>query len=343
MKKIIALVVLAALLVGGYVGLNQYLTRAQRPVSTENTDIIKVEIAEGSNTSQIASKLSEKKLIRDERVFKYVAKKEGMDSKFKAGNYSLSQSMDMREITENLTNGAVEHGDYSFTVPEGYEIRQIADLLSEDGVVDREKFIKLASDTDRYRQEYDFLDAVPEDKGLEGYLYPDTYMIDKSSDNIEEFIIKMMLKNFDRYYTEEHVKRAEELGLNTNEVITLASIVEREARVESERPLVSAVFHNRINDGMSLQSCATVQYILEERKPVLSYEDTKIESPYNTYKYAGLPPAPIASPGVASIEAALNPDDVDYMYFVAKEDGSGSHVFSKTYQEHIDAQNNNQN
>lgn len=341
MKKLVAFLTVIVIGVGGYFGFDYYIANAEKPVNVKNNSEITVDIPEGSSTDKIATVLSEKNLIKDKNVFKYSAKRKGMDSKFKAGSYKLRQNMNMNEISSSITKGAIKLGDYGFTVPEGYEIRQIADILSKDSIVNRERFLELTSNADNFKEKYAFLASVPAGKGLEGYLYPDTYRIDKTSENREELIIEMMLDNFEKHYTEELNAKAAALGLDTNQAITLASIVEREAQAENERSLVSAVFHNRIKEGMGLQSCATVQYILEERKPVLSYEDTKIDSPYNTYIHPGLPPAPIASPGIESLIAALNPEDVDYMYFVAK--GDGSHAFSTTYEEHLNAQNNDQN
>lgn len=339
MKKIVPVFAAIVILAGGYLGLRGYVSKVQEPVDSAATEVIEVEIPSGYATPQIASLLEKRGLIADEKIFRLVSRLENKDSGFKAGIYSLSKSMNMEEILASLTEGGMDIGVEVFTVPEGYEIRQIADLLSERGLVDRETFVGLAENASSYKDEYSFLDAVPEGGGLEGYLYPSTYQINEKEGNREEVIIEMMLENFGKVYTEELKAKADSLGLDTNEAITLASIIEREAQVESERKTISAVFHNRIADGMNLQSCATVQYILEERKPNLSYEDIAIESPYNTYINSGLPPAPIASPGKASIEAALDPEDVEYLFFVAK--GDGSHTFSMTYEEHLEAQNKN--
>ena len=141
-----------------------------------------------------------------------------------------------------------------------------------------------------------------------------------------------MLERFDEVFKEEYYDRADELGMTIDEIVILASVVEREARVESDRPIISGVFHNRLDQGWKLESCATIQYILGERKPRLLYSDLEIESPYNTYMYSGLPVGPIASFGEASLKATLYPEETDYMFFVAKDDGS--HVFSRTLEEH---------
>lgn len=341
MKKTVVVFIVAGALVAGYFGFKGYVSQAKGPVDPSSDKVVEVEIPSGYATPQIASLLSEKGLISDEKVFRLVSRVEGKDSGFKAGVYSLSKSMSLEEILSSLTEGGMDIGVETFTVPEGYEVRQIADLLSEKSLVDREKFVSLTRDASAYKESYSFLDSVPAGMGLEGYLYPSTYQVSEQEENKEEAIVKMMLDEFGSVYTKELEAKAESLGLDTNEAITLASIVEREAQVESERKTISAVFHNRIREQMNLQSCATVQYILEERKPNLSYDDIAIESPYNTYIHAGLPPAPIASPGKASIEAALDPEKVDYLFFVAK--GDGSHTFSMTYEEHLKAQNKNQN
>ena len=224
-----------------------------------------------------------------------------------------------------------------FTIPEGYKLEQIVEKLSSLEVVSIEE-IEAALAAEKYQ--YAFISQIPErEKKLEGYLFPDTYEIYK--DAAAGAIVKKMLDRFDDIFTEEYRNRAKELGMTIDQVVTLASIIEREAKLDDERATVSAVFHNRLKKNMMLESCATVQYLFKEQKEVLSYNDLKIESPYNTYINTGLPPGPIASPGRKSIEAALYPENVDYLFFFARDDGS--HIFTKTYSEHINAQNNLKN
>jgi UPF0755 protein len=216
-----------------------------------------------------------------------------------------------------------------FTIPEGYDIARTIDVLESKGLINRETFLKEIAEG---QFDYWFLEDAPEGENrLEGYLYPETYEIFTNATEYD--IINKMLSQFGKLFTEEDYQRAQELGMTINQVITLASIIEREAVVSVDRPIISGVFYNRLKIGMPLQSCATVQYILGEQKPVLSTADTQIESPYNTYIISGLPPAPICSPGIESINAALWPTETDYLYFLAK--GDGSHVFSITYQEHL--------
>lgn len=216
-----------------------------------------------------------------------------------------------------------------FTIPEGYDIKRTTEKLSSEGLINAEVF---ADEIVSGQFDYKFLsDAPAGENRLEGFLFPETYDIYTTAN--EHDIINKMLSQFDAVFTDEYYARAEELDMSVREIITLASIIEREARVPEDRPVIASVFYNRLEVGMPLQSCATVQYILGEQKAVLSIKDTRIESPYNTYLNNGLPPGPIASPGADSIKAALYPDDTDYLYFLAK--GDGSHAFSATYDQFL--------
>jgi len=183
------------------------------------------------------------------------------------------------------------------------------------------------------RFDYAFLRGVPKrENRLEGYLFPDTYQFSLSEGAYS--IINKMLARFDEIYTQEYRTRAKSLGMTDDEIITLASVIEREAQGDGDRKTVAGVFHNRLKNAQYpyLESCATVQYILKERKPVLSVADTKIDSPYNTYQNPGLPAGPIASPGQKSIEAALYPEAHNYLFFVM--DSTGKHRFAETFSEH---------
>ena len=222
---------------------------------------------------------------------------------------------------------------FLFSTLSKYEIRNIAEKLESAGITDFDSFISDTSNVDLYKSQYPYLN-LPEVKSLEGFLFPDTYYISKEATN--EQIIKMFLDRFSEVYEEQQLEsKIQESGLNINEFITLASIVEREAVKKEERPIIAGIFYNRLSIQMPLQSCATVQYILKERKPVLSIADTKIDSPYNTYLIKGLPPAPIASPGLDAILATSNPQQTKFLYFVAK--GDGGHEFSETYEQHLQA------
>lgn len=331
------LLVLLLILIASVVGGKYYYDDQTAPVAENNIKEIEILIPKGSSTTDIANLLKRNNLIKNKYVFRFLAKIENKDEKFKAGKYVLNNGMTPKEIINELVNGNTVKETVKFTIPEGYEIRQIAEKLSGQGLIDKVKFLELCNDVDRFTDDYSFLKDLPEGLSLEGYLFPDTYEVYKNTN--EENIIRKMLDRFNEVYTEDIRKKAKELNLDTNQVITLASLIEREAMVDSERKLVSAVFHNRLKKGMKLQSCATVQYILGERKEHLTYDDLKIESKYNTYLYNGLPPGPIASPGIKSIKAAVNPANVDYLYFVSN--GDGTHFFTNNYNEFLKVKHRN--
>jgi len=300
---------------------------------TSQGKTITIIIPNGANSSQIGSILEDNKLIRNKTVFRIYSKLNNLDSKYKAGTYEINNSMDIKAISEMLLQGKGFTEVIRFTIPEGYEIRMIIDKLVELGLGQREKYEELLNEADF---DFSFIEGIEREEGkLEGYLFPDTYEVYKGSS--EKEIINKMLKRFDDVFNDEYIKRSKELNMSVDEVVTLASIIEREAKIDEDRKMISSAFHNRLKNNMYLQSCATVQYVLKERKENLLYKDLEIQSPYNTYKNPGLPPGPIASPGLKSIEAALYPENTEYLYFFAKDDGS--HVFSKTFKEHLQLQN----
>ena len=321
LKKVllVLLVILLVVLGGGLVA--DYLPGHQ-------TGEIVVVIPEQSSTADIAKILKKDNLILSENFFRVMSKIRGVDSKYNYGKFKVNRGAGYEELFTTLTQAGTNADAIKVTIPEGYEIYKIADLLEEKGLIDKEKFYYLV---DYGEFDYDFIQDIPDrENRLEGYLFPSTYTF---VPNDEKAIINEMLMQFEKVYA-KYEDRAEEMDMTMDEVITLASIIEREAQGDEDRKLVSSVFHNRLDSDKYpyLQSCATVQYILKERKPVLSVEDTKIDSPYNTYINKGLPVGPIASPGEKSIEAALYPEESDYLFFVLGSDGK--HHFSETYEEH---------
>ena len=304
-----------------------YMGKESKPAEPGSKNYVTVTIPTGTGTEGIANILDENNIIDNTGVFKLLSKSRGYDGKYKAGQYSLSPGMSMEEIMKILVAGKAE--TIRFTIPEGYDIKRTTEKLSEEGLINAEAFAK---EIETGKFSYEFLKGAPAGPNrLEGFLFPETYEIFANAN--EHDIVDKMLYQFNKVFTKEYYARAEELGMNVRDVITLASIIEREARVPEDRPVIASVFYNRLKINMPLQSCATVQYILGEQKPVLSIKDTKIESPYNTYLHPGLPPGPIASPGADSIKAALYPADTDYLYFLAK--GDGSHAFSSTYEQFL--------
>lgn len=294
-----------------------------------NENVKEINVERGMGSYSIAKELKESGVIGSELLFKVYSKVTG-EHVYQVGLHSLNSSMSYGEITRQLESAPM-NAEQQVLIPEGYELRQIADTLEECGLINRDVFM---SEVQSGVFDYDFIDKIPErDNRLEGYLFPDTYTFSKNE--TEHEIIDKMLANFKKQVIP--VYEASGTTLTLDEVVTLASVIEREAANDDERAKVSSVLTNRLNIGMKLESCATVQYILSERKNVLSIEDTQIESPYNTYKYSGLPRGPIASPGIHSVTAAIYPESTDYLYFLASADGSYS-LFAKTYEEHLENQ-----
>lgn len=334
-KKILLVFVVLSTI--GFFIVKNFYEKSLEAMDVENPSQVNLVIPPATSTDYISNMLHDEGLIKNTLVFKYRIKSKGVAGKLKAGEYNLSTGMDLDTIIDNLVKGSKDYHTVKFTIPEGYEMREIADRLEKEDLIDKNTFLKLASKKENFESNYGFLKELDKGQGLEGFLFPSTYEV--YLDTSEEEIIEIMLSQFEKIYNDEVKEKSKDFDLNLNQIVTLASIIEREGKLDSERPTMSAVFHNRIEDGMLLQSCASVQYILGERKPVLSTEDTKIDSPFNTYKNPGLPPSPIASPGKSSLVAAVNPDNVDFKYFVLTG-RDGSHTFSVTLDEHNKAKKN---
>lgn len=299
--------------------------------------ICAVDIPAGSGTSRIAKILKEEGVIRHPVAFKIYEKLDG-NNMFQQGRHSIGKGQSYRQIikklNENPENNVLQTA--TFVIPEGYENWQIAELLDEKGLADKKEFTRLLDEGDF---PFDFIkDITRKENRLEGYLFPATYEVFVGESEYD--IICRMLKAFQDNILPLYNEAKTDYSLD--QIITMASLVEREAANDGERGKVASVFYNRLEIGMTLGSCATVQYIIKERKDVLSNSDTKIKSPYNTYINPGLPIGPIASVGVGSVKAALYPEKTDYLYFAAKSDGSAN-VFSKTHAQHLETVNRLQN
>ncbi len=287
-----------------------------------------VYIPVGSDARQIAEILHKNDVIEIKPFFLQYIGKDAVH--LKAGIHTFKTHMGYKEALLELKRIVPLTEIVRITIPEGYEAREIGALFEKENLCTASAF------EDACKNAYKRFSFLPQNGNCEGYLFPATYDFPKGAD--ASTLLDSMINAFcENMMTDENIKRAEALSMSFHEALTLASIIEREAAISDERAIVSSVFHNRLKIGMRLESCATVQYILKERKPVLSIADTKINSPYNTYLVSGLPPAPIASPGAASLTAALYPEETEYLFFVA--DGSGGHTFSKTFDEHVAAQN----
>jgi UPF0755 protein len=286
-------------------------------------------VTKGMTPLEIGRALAGKKLIRNAHGFVLCAKLQGTSRRLIPGEYRLSPTMSLWRIARVIASG--ERVSRRVTIPEGYTIDQIAEAFAAKGLVDKDEFITIAKTRGR-----DFTDVLPliASENLEGYLFPDTYEASRGDD--EENIISMMLANFLRRFRAAKLPDPPGDEYSDYDCLKIASMVEREAKFPDERPIIAGVIYNRLALGKKLQVDATVQYALGKNKAKLLYEDTLVRSPYNTYLYAGLPPTPISNPGIASIRAAYNPAETGYLYYFALKDGS--HHFSRTYEQHLEAQ-----
>ncbi len=279
----------------------------------------------GMGLGEISRALREAKLIRDPNLFRLQARLRGGADRIHVGAYSLSPSMTPRHIYQDITEGRV--AQFTLTIPEGYNLQEIASAIEKAGFGSRRKVLALAADSA-------FLASLKiQAASLEGYLFPDTYRFPLETPPRK--ILVRMVDTLRRKFGPELRRRAAERNLTIHQTLTLASIIEKETSVESERPIVAAVFVNRLRRKMRLQSDPTVIYALPNFDGNIRRRDLAYDSPYNTYRYKGLPPGPITSPGFASIRAALHPAPVDYLYFVATR--RGGHKFSRSYKEHRSA------
>lgn len=315
-------------------GIFYYVYESLQPAEVKSDEMLKVEIPMGSSVNKISSILKDKGLVRNKTIFYYYTRYKKEDN-FQAGIYYLEQGMEIDSIIGQLKDGKIYADSVKVTIPEGLKISEIADLLAEKGLVEREEFLEITN-TMEY-PDISFMSEIPveieeRENKLEGYLFPETYELRESATEVE--IVEIMLEQLEKELKPEWLEEIENKGMTLNEVMALASIIEREVVVDSERKKVSGVYYNRLKKGMKLQADATVQYALGEHTNRVLYADLEIDNPYNTYKYKGLPPGPIAVPGRLSIEAAIFPDKHDYFYYVTKKDGSNEHYFAKTYAEH---------
>ena len=293
-----------------------FITAMYFPLDENSATQKVVNIPSGTNAREIVDVLEKNEIIRKNNyTIRILTKLLKLEDQLKYGEYNLSPSMNILQILDKLVKGEVI--TYKITIPEGFTSTQIAELLDKKEVAEKEVFLKLVKDSE---------------KTSEGYLFPDTYEVPKKYG--AEKMVKTMLSNFNQIAIEnKFTDKAEEIGFSLEKIIILASIIEKEAKFNDEKIKVSSVFYNRLKIGMKLQSCATIQYILGKPKEKLDENDLKIDSPYNTYIYKGLPPGPICNPGLDSIMAALEPEEGDYLFFILGE--NGRHIFSRTYEEHL--------
>lgn len=302
-----------------------YVKGLDKPFDSTNKGYSSISIPMGTATQAIGSILAEEGIIKDSQRFKWYSKIHGYNGELQAGDYLLSPSMSMGEIMNLMKEGFAKAS--RFVIQEGLTIKQVAESLEKSELTTVDDFLH---EVEHGNFNYKFMEFLPNGPSrLEGFLMPNTYDIPVGSG--AHSIINVMLAQFDKVYKDEYYSRATELGYDLNQIITIASMIERETRVEAERKIVGSVIYNRLKISQALQIDATVQYALGEWKERLTFKDLEIESPYNTYRVPGLPIGPICSPGENSIIAALYPDTTDYYYYVLDASLNGSHRFSNDY------------
>lgn len=299
-------------------------------VTADNISSKNFIIESGQSLTKIAKNLKKEDLIKSKFFFKVHAKLNGKQTSFRSGNFNLKTNMSIKEITAELTKKVYLKPEEKLTFVEGWTLKDYSKLLSKSNLSEVDNFLELVEKD--YLEKFNFLEDKPKNKNLEGYLFPDTYRF-FTDVRAEEIIVKM-LSNFDNKLTSKMRLDISQQNKTIFEIITMASIIEKEVRSEKDMKIVSGLFWDRIKNNQALGSCATLAYILGVNKPQYSYEDTKIKSPYNTYINRGLPAGPIANPGIKAIEAAIYPEYTEYNYFLSASE-TGETIFSKTYEEHL--------
>jgi UPF0755 protein len=295
---------------------------AESPARAASPEKVVINVRQGQSLRTTADSLHQNSIIKNPLKLIIIARIKGYDKRLKAGEYLLSAAMTPRQILETMVRGEVRL--HKLTVPEGYNSQQIAELVAQAGFGESEAFNRLATDPDLTRE------MGIEAETLEGYLFPDTYFFPKNVPVNK--IIKTMVQRFWSIFKPEWKERASSFGFTVHQVVTLASIIEKETGAPFERPIISSVFHNRLKKNMRLESDPTVIYGIKDFDGNLTRKHLKTRTPYNTYKIRGLPVGPIANPGRASLEAALYPEETPFIYFVSKKDST--HYFSTNLKEH---------
>ena len=305
-----------------------YIMGDNKEFAKEGAQIVHVKV--GMTTTDIAQMLHEKQLVKNPDAFKFEARFKGLATKLQAGMYKIEGGMSNGAIVNEFANGRIELID--FIVPEGFNVVKTGRKLESLGLGKADKFIELAKNYAPY--DYMRTDNPHVIFKSEGFLYPATYKVPYGAS--EEEYLHIFVRHFNEVMEKNGVLKAvKERNLNLRDVVNMAAMVEMEAVYSDEQPRIAGVFHKRIEIGMPIQSDTTIQYILGAQKETITFKDTEIQNPYNTYQNYGLPPGPIGSPSLSAIKAVLEPEQTDYLYFVAEN--NGHHRFSKTYAEHLRA------
>jgi UPF0755 protein len=292
---------------------------------------VNISVKSGDTFNNLIGRLNLEKKVGNPYLIKWYVKNKNLNTNIKPGEYQIPSEVSMEEFVKIISSGKFNENAVKVTIPEGYDIEKIASLLQEKGIITKEEFIKSCRD-------YQDLPYIKQDKNrkylLEGFLFPDTYEFIKGSKGKD--IIDKMVANFENVITKIEEETGKKITVDEiDKIITMASVVEREAENGSERPIVASVFYNRFKINMRMQSCATIEYALGIHKTVYTNKDLTVESPYNTYLVDGLPVGPICNPGKDSIKASVSPAVSNHLYFVSKFDGTKTHFFTNNYTEFL--------
>lgn len=330
-KAFILIVAFAVVAVGSVF---YFLNQVSYSLGDLQSGSVEIEIIKGQNILDVGELLEKNGLVSRKNYFAFYMWREGLRGDVVAGKYLIDAGLTIPEIAILITKSGIvkEEEQKKITFPEGWDANKMQARLGNNGLM-VDDFLELFEKPKYFEEKYvyEFLSDLKEDDTLEGYLFPDTYFF--AAEATSEEIIKKMLDNFDQKLTQEMRDEVKRQGKTLHEVVTMASLIEREVRSDADKKIVSGIFWNRIEVGQALQSCATLAYILGESKEQYSYEDTQISSLYNTYLHPGLPPGPIANPGLSSIVAAIYPEDTNYNYFLTSQK-TGETIFSSTLEEH---------
>lgn len=299
----------------------------------ESSVVQEISIKEGEGVNVVATKLQSSGIISHRIWFELYIWSKDRENKIAAGTYELRPNMTIPEVVDTLTTGKAKSEDEFITVIEGWNNREIGEYLSEKGIVGKEDFLAETKAVEKYKSHFSFLQDLPKNRDLEGYLFPDTYGVIKGKTTAAQLVYKMLL-NFDQKMVDSMKEDTKKSGHSLDDIIKMASVIELEVPQEKERKIVSGIFWNRIEGKMPLESCATISYITGVKKKQYSFDDTRVDSPYNTYLNRGLPFGPIGNPGLSAIKAALYPQETDFVYFLSDVE-TGETFFAKTLDEHV--------
>ena len=325
MKKI-SLITIAIILTGTLAGMAWYQFSSEPPGGRRE---VRFSISRGESLKSISGRLAAAGLIKSKFLFEQYARWRDIAGRLQAGDYKLNTNQTIGEIATSLL--AAKRDSRRVLIREGETNEEIAKIFAAAGLFSAADFLQAAGADQDLKKRYDFLQDLPVGKSLEGYLFPDTY--DFFVGATAEEAIKKMLDNFSRKVTPDIIEKIKARGKTLNEVITLASMVEREVRQPEDMKIVAGIFWSRLSRGQALQSDATLSYALKDKSPAHSAAELEIDTPYNTYKYPGLPPTPIANPGLNALRAAIEPTATEYNFFLTAADGTV--YYAKTFAEHI--------